>query len=135
MTPGEEYKLKSALLENQDLKMTRDERLEILNRLRQLRVENGEEVPITFRLPSSDVEVAELKKERQKIAAERKQIKQETKKINQDEYDQTQKDFKNMQEELSKKTSDDNSRRIRKLLAENFLRSEQLAEKLEKSDT
>ena len=100
-----------------------------------LKMTPGEEVPITFRLPSSDVEVAELKKERQKIAAERKQIKQETKKINQDEYDQTQKDFENMKGELSKKTSDDNSRRIRKLLAENFLRSEQLAEKLEKSDT
>ena len=47
----EEYRL-NALLENQDLKMTPQERLEKLNRLRQLRVEQLGEVPITFRLPS-----------------------------------------------------------------------------------
>jgi hypothetical protein len=127
----EEYQL-NALLENQHLKMTPGERLKIVNRLRQLRVENGEEVPITFRLPSSDVEVTELKKERQKIAAEIKQIKEEEKKLDLDEYNEIQKHIENLKKELSKPTSENNSTRIRKNISKNLSRLQELAEELEK---
>ena len=71
--------------------------------------------------------------EQEQIAAEIKQIKEEEKKLDLDEYNEIQKHIENLKKELSKTTSEDNARRIRKNIAKSYLDSEKLAENLENS--